>query len=220
MDVNFSGESKDFHHVMGRKTERLTNGTIYDEFKDLVISYTTENFKFGEEISVLIRDLVDPEARLKTDHQPTKPDKKNKEGVKDDKGEYDHFEMETWKQENKNYLDRKALMKSNCKKLYAFVWGQCTQTLQTEVKAIKEFKKKNENSESLWLLEKINLAGNTNISIIDPEETPASTEGNSKMTTSGIVRKGVTFSLKTILKNNKKMRSTKHTYTTALRGSD
>ena len=63
-------------------------------------------------------------------------------------------------------------------------------------------------------------AGNTNISMIDPEETPASTEGNSKMTTSGVVRKGVTFSLKTILKNNKKMRCTERTYATALRGSD
>ena len=69
--------------------------------------------------------------------------------------------------------------------------------------------------------------GNTNISSVDPEETPASTGEISQKAPSGNVKKGVTFSeklvtfpLKSVLKNNKKMRSTDHTYATALRGPD
>ena len=80
--------------------------------------------------------------------------------------------------------------------------------------------------ESLTPLSKERV-GNTNISSVDTEETPASTGETPQNATSGNVTKRVTFSgkavtfpLKSVLKNNKKMRSTNRTYAETLRGPD
>ena len=86
---------------------------MYDEFKDLVITYTTKTFTLGEDIAVLVRELLDPTTALEADQKLSRPTK-----ISDT---YDEFEIEEWKQKNRNYLTRKDTMKSNCKKLYGFV---------------------------------------------------------------------------------------------------
>ena len=69
--------------------------------------------------------------------------------------------------------------------------------------------------------------GNTNISSVDTEETKPSTGETPQNATSENVtkrvtfsEKGITFPLKSVLKNNKKMRSTNRTYAETLRGPD
>ena len=61
--------------MIGTKNEKLINGKLYDEFKDLVITYTTKTFTFGEDIAVLIRELLDPTAAFEADQKPSRPTK-------------------------------------------------------------------------------------------------------------------------------------------------
>ena len=67
------------------------------------------------------------------------------------------FEIEEWKMEHKMFLERKMLMKSNIKKLYALVWGQCTQELKSELMGLKKYEENEKKANTLWLLENIKV---------------------------------------------------------------
>ena len=54
--------------------------------------------------------------------------------------------------EYKMFLDKKNIMKSNIKKSYSLVWGQCTQALQLEIMGISKFEDKDKEADSEWLL--------------------------------------------------------------------
>ena len=148
-DSNTKGENETFGYVIGTRSEKLTNGKVYNEFKDLLMTYVGSDFKNGDDIACLIRELKDPEADLVVEHTPDKP-KKGADG-------YDHFEMEEWKMGHKMFLDRKMVMHNNIKKLYALVWGQCTQALKSELMGLEKFEENKKKSDSLWLLENIKI---------------------------------------------------------------
>ena len=78
---------------------------MYDEFKDLVIICTAKTSIFGEDIAVLIRELLYPTASLEEDQKPSRP---TRIGDK-----HDTFEIEELNQKNRNYLSRKDTMKRN-----------------------------------------------------------------------------------------------------------
>ena len=129
----------------------MTHGKVYNDFKDLLMTHVGSDFRNGNDIASLIRDLKDPEAELVAEYAPKKPDKSaSGDG-------YDPFVIEEWKMEHKMFLDRKMIMKGNIKKLYALVWGQCTQALRSELTGFDEYEINEKKANSLWLLEKIKV---------------------------------------------------------------
>ena len=150
-DSNTKGENETFGYVIGTRSEKLAHGKVYDEFKDLLMTYVGSDFKNGDDIACLIRYLKDPEPDLINNFAPKKPRKKAATAA------YDTFEMEEWRMEHKMFLDRKMLMQDNTKKLYALVWGQCTQALKSELMGLKDFEEYKKTSSSLWLLENIKI---------------------------------------------------------------
>ena len=74
-DSNTNGENEVFGYVIGTRNEKLTHGKVYNEFKDLLVTFVGSDFKHGDDISCLIRDLKDPEDDLKIEHGATKPTK-------------------------------------------------------------------------------------------------------------------------------------------------
>ena len=149
-DINTKGENEVFGYVIGTKNEKLTHGKAYNDFKDLLLIYVVSDFKYGDDISSIIRDLKDPEEDLKNTYGAKRP-------VKDAKDQYADFAVEEWKMEHKMFLDRKAIMKNNEKKLYALVWGQSTQALRSEIIALKDYNENSRRGNVLWLLENIKL---------------------------------------------------------------
>ena len=149
-DSNTKGENEVFGYVIGTRSEKLTHGKVYNEFKDLLVTFVGSDYKHGDDISCLIRELKDPEDDLKIEHGATKP-------TKNADGKYDDFAIEEWKMEHKMFLDRKTLMKSNEKKLYALVWGQCTRALKSELMGLAEYDENKKKANSLWLLENIKV---------------------------------------------------------------
>ena len=65
--------------------------------------------------------------------------------------------IEEWKMEHKMFLERKTLRKSNEKKLYALVWGQCTQALKSEMMSLVDYGDSENRENSLWLLINIKI---------------------------------------------------------------
>ena len=65
------------------------------------MTYVGSEFRNGDDLGCLIRDLKNPEADLISDYTPKKP---KKQGV-DVKDRYNDFEYEEWKMEQKMFLE-------------------------------------------------------------------------------------------------------------------
>ena len=188
-DSNTKGENEGFGHVIGIKSEKLTHGKFYNEFKDLLMTHVGWDFRNGNDIASLIRDLKDPEAELVAEHAPKKPEKSA------DGDKYDPFVVEEWKMEHKMFLDRKMIMKGNIKKLYALVWGQCTQALKSELAGFDEYEENEKKANSLWLLEKIKVVS----AGVDATANVVATYHQQYMSVS-YLRQGLTESMEEYLK--------------------
>ena len=148
-DSSSKGENESFGYIIGTKSERLTNGRVFNEFSDLLMTYIGAEFRDGDDLGSLVRDLKDPVPDLISSYTPNKPTK-GSDG-------YDTFEMKEWEMEQKMFIDRKMRLKSNMRKLYALVWGQCTQGLKSEIIGLKDYDENKKKADSKWLLEKIKV---------------------------------------------------------------
>ena len=149
-DSNTKGENESFGYVIGTRSEKLTHGKVYNEFKDLLMTFVGADFKNGNDIACLIREMKDPEPDLRNEHEPKRP-------LKGTGDKYDDFEMEEWRMKYKIFLEHKSIMKSNEKKLYALVWGQCTQALKSELMGLDKYEESEKNADAKWLLKNIKL---------------------------------------------------------------
>ena len=59
------------------------------------------------------------------------------------------------KEEVKGYYERKKLAISNLKKIYALVWGQCSEQLQAAIKLDENYEEKSKKYDGVWLLKNV-----------------------------------------------------------------
>ena len=50
------------------------------------------------------------------------------------------FETKVYREEIKEFVKRKAILRDNISKLYSLVWGQCTAPMRAKVKAMGTYK--------------------------------------------------------------------------------
>ena len=62
---------------------------------------------------------------------------------------------EIWKKQISNYVKRAEMYNENKNKLYSVIWGQCSDTMKTKLKALKAYEEISEGSDSLKLLKEI-----------------------------------------------------------------
>ena len=64
-------------------------------------------------------------------------------------------ELKIWDKTVESYVKRIDLYAENKSTLYSVLWGQCTDTMKTKIKALANFKTMSEHSNSLTLLKEI-----------------------------------------------------------------
>ena len=74
--------------------------------------------------------------------------------IKNEDENYENFAIEEWKMEHIMFLERRTLMKSNKEKLYALVWGKCTQALKSEIMGLTDYVKNKKKSKFTLVTEK------------------------------------------------------------------
>jgi hypothetical protein len=64
-------------------------------------------------------------------------------------------ELLIWETSLKSYSRRSEELKSNLTKLYAVIWGQCSEAMRNKLRALDEFTEENKNNNCIWLLNEI-----------------------------------------------------------------
>ena len=66
-------------------------------------------------------------------------------------------EVDLHKEEIKEYVKEIKIIKSNLKKLYSVIYGNCTESVQTMLKADEEYEVKSIDFDYVWILEKAKM---------------------------------------------------------------
>ena len=156
-DKYFEGVTSEIGGVLGLSTENYVNKKVnFDKFQELLITYVIKKYSEAAttEISEAIRELKNP-VELYVDRKMPKMDTKIESGS---------IEEMILKEEIREYVRTKNLVMSCVTKLYALIWGQCTDGLQSVLKMDAEYEEKTKSFDGVWLLRTIKkiLAGVTN----------------------------------------------------------
>ena len=60
-----------------------------------------------------------------------------------------------WETTMKTYIKRTDLMESNLRSIYAIVWGQCSQMMQSKLVSLDDYSTKSNECDCIWLLKEI-----------------------------------------------------------------
>ena len=66
--------------------------------------------------------------------------------------------MEIYKEEIKQFVQRKMNLRRNMEKTYGLVWGQCSTALQSFIKEISGFEQQSASFDIIWLLTELKKA--------------------------------------------------------------
>ena len=67
------------------------------------------------------------------------------------------IEVEIKKEEIKEYVKKLNLTKSNLKKIYGVIYGNCTESVQAMIKTDADYETKSKDFECQWLLDKVKI---------------------------------------------------------------
>ena len=119
----------------------------YDQFCEKLYTYIVNNFKNGDAIvevtknpsATIIEDFVEA-------HKPKELSDKDKKS---------DIEVDIKREEIKEFVKNLNLVKSNLKKLYSLVYGNCTDGVHTMLKADAEYEAKSRLFDYEWLFKKV-----------------------------------------------------------------
>ena len=103
--------------------------------------YINNQLTSAEDMAPLYKELKAPEIRF--------------EWEEDDDDIPDEFKEEYNKMKVKGYLDRKKELKGNLRKVYAVIWGQCSEAMKANLKAATGYEEHNLACDCVWLLKTI-----------------------------------------------------------------
>ena len=146
---DFEGTTPKIGGVLGLRSENVTKKIAFDVFCEKVGIYIMKEFNNGENV---IEVLQHPDTKVVTDFQNNN---KPKELTEEEKESTIDTEIE--KEEIKEYVKDLKLIKSNLKKLYALIYGNCTDGVKTMLKADAEYAEKSKMFDQAWILEKVKM---------------------------------------------------------------
>lgn len=143
---NFQGATPKIGGVLGLRSENVTEKVAFDVFCEKVSIYVMTEFKNGENV---VEVLKDHDTKVIDDFQKgNKPEELTEEEKKST------IDVEIKKEEIKEYVKDLELIKSNLKKLYTVIFGNCTDGVKTMLKADAEYAEKLKTFNQSWILEK------------------------------------------------------------------
>ena len=129
---SYQGECEDIGYILALRSEKFDKKVQFQIFLDKLGTYIISNLKDGGDIQPLYANLTDPNDNFITKYKPAKPDR-------NEAGEVDEVDMEIYREEVKQFVQRKTNMRRNLEKAYGLVWGQCSAGLQTYLKGLSYF---------------------------------------------------------------------------------
>ena len=129
--------------VLGLTIEKIEAKVNYDVFREKLCNYIGRKINDGDLIVCQVRDYANPEKEFEATNKP-----KALEGVDKD----DPTEKAIQAEEIKLYVKQRSMIRSNIKKVFALIWGQCSEPLQTLVKNKTKYKENEKKKDVVWLL--------------------------------------------------------------------
>ena len=144
---DFEGATPLVGGILGLRSENMIKKVNYDQFCEKLYIYIVNNFKNGDAIVEVTRNCS---ATIIDDFIVThKPKELSDEDKKSD------IEVEIKREEIKEFVKGLSLVKSNLKKLYSLVYGNCTDGVHTMLKADSEYDEKSRVFDYEWLFKKV-----------------------------------------------------------------
>ena len=153
-DISFASSTKDFEGttpkiggVLGLRSEIVTRKITYDAFLEKLGIYIMTELKGGENIVEITKE---PSSDIIGDftamYKPVELTNEEKESS---------IKVEIKKEEIKDYVRDLKTIKSNLKKVYTLVFGNCTDGVKTMLKADKEYSVKSKAFDHAWIIDKV-----------------------------------------------------------------
>ena len=144
---DFDGATPKIGGVLALRSENVTKKLNYDMFCEKLGTYIMNEFKNGDAVVEVTKDHdFDAIGGFETDNKPVELSADEKKSTVD---------VEIHKEEIKEYVKDLKTIKSNLKKMYSLIYGNCTESVQTMVKADTEYDEKSKIFDYVWLFKKV-----------------------------------------------------------------
>ena len=157
MSINnqtYTGECEDLGYILALRSEKFDKEVPFQVFMEKLATYVVSHLKDGGDIQVIFTDMKVPTKSFNELHKPVKPEKGK--SSKDD--DVDEVDLEIYKEEVKQFVQRKMNLRRNMEKSYSLVWGQCSNGLQTYLKGLYSYETRAKIFDLLWLLRELKKA--------------------------------------------------------------
>ena len=127
-------------------SENMTNKVNYDSFCEKLNIFIMNEFKGGENVvEVTQNPSIDIISFFENDNKPEELTEEEKKST---------IDREIKKEEIKDYVKDLKLIKSNLKKVYNLIYGNCTESVQTMIKTDSKYEDKSKTFDYKWILKK------------------------------------------------------------------
>jgi len=65
------------------------------------------------------------------------------------------LKQEIWKEEIKEFVKRKRVLRDNKATVYSVIWGQCSPEMQAKLRSLDEYQKRTDDNDCAWILKEI-----------------------------------------------------------------
>jgi len=148
----YAGENEDIGYVLAMRSEKFEKKVPFQIFVEKIATYVVSNLKDGGDIQTIFLEMKDPSKTFNESHKPIKPEKR------DEDEDIDEVDLEIYREEVKQFVQRKMNMRRNVEKSYGLVWGQCSNGLQTYIKGLSSYDTQARIFDLLWLLRELKKA--------------------------------------------------------------
>ena len=146
---DFEGATPKIGGVLALRNENVAKKVNYDAFCEKLGIYVMNEFKSGENVVEVARNQnTDIISLFVKDNKPIELNEEEKKST---------IDVEIKKEEIKDYVKDLKLMKSNLKKIYSLVYGNCTDSVRTMLKTDDDYESKSQSFDHSWLFKKVKM---------------------------------------------------------------
>ena len=146
---DFEGATPKLSAILALRSENITKKVNYDRFLEKLAIYVVNELKNGDSIIEVTRN---PNATIIEDFE-----KENKPTELSDEAKKSTVDVEIHKEEIKEYVKDIKQIKTNLKKVYGIVFGNCTESVQTMIRTDSEYEEKSKKFDHAWLFQKVKM---------------------------------------------------------------
>ena len=148
--TSYVGECEDIGIVLALRSERFDKKVSFVRFMEKMSNYVISNLKDGGDVQSLFIKYQDPTNAFITANKPVKPDENDPD--------VDEADVDIYKEDIKQFVQRKINLRRNLEKCYGLVWGQCSGGLQTYLRGTLSYETKSVIFDVVWLIHAVKKA--------------------------------------------------------------